>query len=94
MSMSSLTNDEYDSRRRFLDDLKLLSKTEHEKMFEILKTDMSDYTENSNGIFFDVSKLSADTFGKLQLYMEFCRTIRKEQAERDEEERRAQDMLR
>ena len=92
--MSSLTNEQYEVRRRFLEDLKSLSKTEHEKMFEILKDDMSDYTENSNGIFFDISKISEDTFAKLQAYMEFCRTIRKEQAERDEEERKAQDLLR
>ena len=92
--MSSLTNEEYEIRRRFLEDLKLLTKTEHEKIFELLKVDMSDYSENSNGIFFDISKVSQDTFAKLQTYMEFCRTIRKEQAERDEEERKAQDLLR
>jgi len=91
---SHLTNEEYETRRRFLEDLKALSKTEHEHIFTIIKTDMSDYTENSNGVFFDISKLSSDTFAKLEAYMEFCKTIRKEQFERDEEEREAQDQLR
>ena len=89
-----LTNEDYEARRHFLEDLKLLSKTEHEKIFEILRVDSSDYTENSNGIFFDVSKISNEVFSKLQAYMNFCRTIRKEQAERDEDERKAQDLLR
>ena len=89
-----LTNEEYEQRKKFLEDLKLLSKTEHAHIFELLKTDVSDYSENSNGIFFDISKISHETFLKLQTYMNFCMQIRKEQASRDEDERKAQEMLR
>jgi hypothetical protein len=91
---SILTNEEYDARKLFLEDLKLLSKTEHEHIFELLKADTSDYSENSNGIFFDVCKISQETFVKLQAYIKFCMEVRKEQASRDEDERKAQDMLR
>ena len=91
---SVLTNEDYESRKIFLDDLKLLSKTEHEHIFELLKADISDYSENSNGVFFDVSKIPQETFLKLQAYMKFCMEVRKEQASRDEDERKAQDMLR
>lgn len=94
MSTVNLTNEEYDTRKRFLEDLKLLSKTEHAKILEILQKWKADYSENSNGIFFDVSKISAETFKDIQAYMEFCRTVRQEQARRDEDERQAQDMLR
>ena len=89
-----LTNEEYELRRKFLEDLKILSKTEHENMFKILKEDVNDFSENSNGIFFDVSKIGATVFAKLQAYMDFCMQVRKEQASRDEDERKAQDMLR
>lgn len=89
-----LTNEEYELRRKFLEDLKILSKTEHENMFKILKEDVNDFSENSNGIFFDVSKIGNSAFAKLQVYMDFCMQVRKEQASRDEDERKAQDMLR
>jgi hypothetical protein len=91
--MSALTNDEYERRRYFLDDLKTLSKTEAFKVYEILKKNNVEYTENSNGIFFDLVKLSKETFTELSTYMEFCQTVRKEQASRDSEEREAQDLL-
>ena len=91
---SVLTNEEYESRKIFLEDLKLLSKTEHQHIFGLLKVDVTDYSENSNGVFFDVCKISQETFVKLQAYIKFCMEVRKEQASRDEDERKAQDMLR
>ena len=90
----SLTNEEYEERKRFLEDLKLLSKTEHEHIFSLLKEDNTEYSENSNGVFFDVSKINNEVFLKLQTYMQFCMEVRKDQATREEEERKAQDMLR
>jgi|UniRef100_A0A6C0K087 hypothetical protein len=91
--MSTLTNEEYERRRYFLDDLKILSKTEAFKIYEILKNNNVEYTENSNGIFFDLVKLSKETFDELNKYMEFCHAVRKEQSSRDNEERQAQDLL-
>lgn len=90
----SLTNEEYEERKRFLEDLKLLSKTEHEHIFSLLREDNTEYSENSNGVFFDVSKINNEVFLKLQTYMQFCMEVRKDQATREEEERKAQDMLR
>lgn len=81
----SLTNDEYDERRRFLEDLKGLTKTEHEKMLIILRNWNAEFSENSNGVFFDISKTPKEVFQDLQKYMTYCKTIRKEQAEREKE---------
>ena len=92
--MATLTDIEYDSRKKFLGDLKGLSKTESAKMFEIIKRHKMEYSENSNGIFFDIMKLSKEAFEEVQTYMEFCRTVQTEQKIRDETERLAQDMLR
>ena len=91
--MNNLTNEEYEQRRYFLDDLKILSKTESFKIFEILKRNNVEYTENSNGIFVDLVKISIETFDELKKYMDFCKTVRLEQSSRDNEERQAQDLL-
>jgi hypothetical protein len=89
-----MTSEEYDERKRFLEDLKLLSKTEHEKIFEIIHKERAEFTENSNGVFFDVCKLSPQVFKEIQVYMKFCSAIRNEQTERDMEEQKAQENLR
>lgn len=84
---------EYDERKQFLEDIKQLVKSEQEALFRILKTEKGDFTENRNGIFFDVSKLSTPLFKKLKEYMEFCRKNRDEFTQREEEERKAQELL-
>ena len=91
--MESLTNTEYESRKQLLTDLKILSKTEALKMFEILKKNKVEYSENSNGVFFDLTKVSEEVFQELHTYMEFCRKVRLEQTMRDEDERIAQENL-
>jgi hypothetical protein len=91
---SVLTPTEYEERKQCLEELKLLSKTEHIKIFEILKEHSVDYSENCNGIFFDLVKVSASAFSAIKQYLEFCSTIRNEESLREEEERKAQDCLR
>lgn len=86
MSVSTtLTDTEYEMRRTFLEELKGLTKAEQEKILEILRETKAEFSENSNGVFFDVAKLSAQTFEALEKYMEFCRCVRKDQAEREKE---------
>jgi ribonuclease HII len=92
-SAAALSAEEYDKRKLFLEDLKTLSKEEHKELFRILKQAKTEYTENSNGIFFDVSKVSSETFTALQQFMTFCLKNRQEFASREEEERTAQEAL-
>jgi hypothetical protein len=84
---------DYEERKQFLEDLKRLVKSEQEALFRILKTERADFTENSNGIFFDVSKLSVSLFQKIKDYMEFCRKNRDDFSQREEEERKAQELI-
>jgi hypothetical protein len=88
-----LSNKDYDLRKQMLSDLKLLSKTEYMKVFELIKKSKVEYSENSNGIFFDLSKVTDDVFQELVLYLEFCKKIRAEQSIRDEDERIAQENI-
>ena len=62
----------YDQRKQFFENLKILVKSEYEEIFRILKKNHEDYTENSNGIFFDVVAVSETTFEQFQEYMHFC----------------------
>lgn len=84
---------DYEERKQFLEDLKRLVKSEQEALFRILKTEKAEFTENSNGIFFDVSKLSVNLFQKVKDYMEFCRKNRDDFSQREEEERKAQELI-
>ena len=84
MSSTPLSNEEYDQRRAFVEELKRLSKTEQIKLFELLRAGKEDYSENSNGVFFDVAKVSKATFEKLQDYMSYCKTVREDLAGREE----------
>jgi hypothetical protein len=75
--------EKYEQRKLFLDDLKLLVKSEHEEIFRILKRDNISYTENSNGIFFDLLQISDETFEKVQNYMNLCKSQRNDEVNRN-----------
>ena len=84
---------DYEVRKQLLDDLKILNKLEQEEIFRILKTSNSIFTENSNGIFFDVSKLNQIVFEQLVSFISFCKQNRENFTSREEEEKRAQEIV-
>jgi hypothetical protein len=57
---------EYDRRKKFIEDLKQLEKEQYEDMFRILKQEEVEFSENYNGIFFDVSTLSSKVLEQLE----------------------------
>ena len=85
--------EDYELRKNFLESLKILNKSEKEELFRILTVTKSIFTENSNGIFFDVSKLSKDAFEQMIQFLEFCKKNRQDFLNREEEEKKAQDIL-
>jgi len=84
---------DYELRKQFLEDLKILNKSEKEEIFRILKDNDSIFSENSNGIFFDVSKLSNDAFELMLKFIDFCKKNRKDFEIREIEEKKVQDIL-
>lgn len=90
---ASLQQKDYDERKLFLDELKTLVKSEQEEMFRIVKAEKIEYSENSNGIFFDISAIPEPIFEKMKQFMEFCRKNRVDFADREEKEKLAQDAL-
>ncbi len=81
----TLSTEEYEQRKQFLEDLKQLEKSEYEEIYRLIHRDGVEYTENSNGVFFDLTHLSKDTFLKLWAFMELCKTQRKNEETRVKE---------
>lgn len=74
---------EYERRKDFLIALKKLHTSEYIDIVRILKQEKVDYSENTNGVFFDVAKLTQSTFDILEKYMIFVNANRKSLAERE-----------
>ena len=68
----------YEERKKVFDTIKVLVKSEQEEIFRIVRKSKESYTENSNGIFFDLSAVSDDTFMQIKDYLNFCSTTRQE----------------
>jgi hypothetical protein len=92
-SAATLTVEEYEQRKLFSDEVKSLTKDEMEEVYRILKSSKAEFSENSNGVFFDASKLPAEIFEKLQAFMVFCKKSRDDCNAREEEFKRARDAL-
>jgi len=72
----------YDERKTIFGYIKLLVESEQEDLFRIIRKSKENYTENSNGIFFDLSIVSDDTFSQIKEYINYCLKIRQEDSER------------
>ncbi len=72
----------YEERKVFLENLKVLVKSEYENIYRILVEQKQNFMKNSNGIFFDVMELSDDAFASINKYMEFCLQNRREEDDR------------
>jgi hypothetical protein len=72
----------YEERKKIFENIKGLVKSEYEEIYRILYKTKENYTENSNGIFFDLNTISDETFSNIKEYIEFCLKTRQEDANR------------
>lgn len=72
----------YEHRRILHENIKQLVKSEYEQIFRILKKYDELYTENSNGIFFDVTTIRAETYTDIRKFLDFCIENRSKEQER------------
>lgn len=86
-------SDDYEIRKQILEEIKLLNKIEQEGLFRIIKSTRSPYSENSNGIFFDILKLNKESFNEVKQFLEFCKQNRIAFEDREKEEKLAQEAL-
>ena len=55
-----------DLKKKFLEDIKGLEKGILEDIFRVIRANNIEYSENSNGIFFDLAPLDTAVFNQLQ----------------------------
>jgi hypothetical protein len=72
----------YEERKKVFEYIKVLVKPEQEEVFRIIRKTKENYTENSNGIFFDLTTISDDSFNQIKEYLDFCLKTRQEDADR------------
>lgn len=78
-----LAPDEYERRKSFLEALKGLTKAEHVEIVRILQRYEVIFSENANGIFFNVGNLEQDVFDILYQFLNFTQSNRRDLAERE-----------
>ena len=62
----------YEERRNIFEHIKVLVDSEQQEIFRIIRKTKENYTENSNGIFFDLSTVSDESFQQIKEYLDFC----------------------
>jgi hypothetical protein len=85
MSSPALSKEEYEIRKLFLEELKHLTNDQYQEVFRIIKRNEVEYSENSNGIFFDVCSLSSDIFKQLEQIIELSKVQNKCEEDRTKE---------
>jgi len=83
MNPGVLSSDEYERRRQFLDGLKTLTKAEYIEIVRILQKHEVEFSENANGVFFNVSNLAQPIFDALELFLRFTQSNRRDLADRE-----------
>ena len=74
---------EYSRREQFLESLKTLGEPEYLEILRLLQKKNVHYSENANGVFFDVAALDQETFDSLEQFIEFVKKNRAELSERE-----------
>jgi dsDNA-specific endonuclease/ATPase MutS2 len=72
----------YDERKKIFEDIKQLQQPEQEELFRIIRKTKEIYSENSNGIFFDLTNISEEGFQNIKEYLSFCFRTRQEHEDR------------
>ena len=72
----------HEERKKVFEYMKVLVKPEQEEIFRIIRKTKDNYTENSNGIFFDLATISEEAFNQIKEYLNFCLKTRQEDATR------------
>ena len=68
----------YKERKQIFDNITILVKPEQEEVFRIIRKNKVVYTENSNGIFFDLTNITDDVLEQIKEYIDFCLKTRQD----------------
>jgi formylmethanofuran dehydrogenase subunit E len=82
--LQSLSNEDYERRKKLWESIKSLGRPEQEELFRIIRREGVEFSENTNGVFFDISKISETTLEQIEKFIQFCRENREAFTKRDE----------
>jgi hypothetical protein len=63
----------YERRKKLAEELKILSKDQYEEVYRIIKRAGAPYSENSNGIFFDLNVVTDEVADQLAHFIQLVR---------------------
>ena len=72
----SLLPEEYERRKQFLQELTSLTTAESSEIVRILRMHKFNYSENTNGVFFNVAAVPQALFNELDTFIQFTKTNR------------------
>ena len=61
-------------RNKIIENIKNLNLFEHQEIFKIIRKDNIKYSENSNGVFVNMNKLSDNTIYEIDRFITYCNT--------------------
>jgi hypothetical protein len=79
-----MDNAEYERRKEFCAEMKSLSKSEYIEIARILREHSVPFSENRNGLYFDLALLPQEVFDSLIKFREFVKRNSKELEKRNE----------
>lgn len=74
--MPGLSIEEYDRRKQFLQEISSLTTAELIEIVRILRAHKFAYSENTNGVFFNLAAVPQDLFEDLNSFIQFTKTNR------------------
>jgi hypothetical protein len=74
--MTTLSPEEYARRKQFLQEITSLTNAELIEIVRILRTHKFSYSENSNGVFFNIATVPQPLFEDLDKFIQFTKTNR------------------
>ena len=80
---SKLPAEEYVRRRAFLESMTGLTRAEYMEIVRILQKHDTQYSENHNGIFLNLTTLSQEVFDALERFLVFTQRNRENLSDRD-----------
>lgn len=75
----------YEDRKKMFEIMKILVTSEQEEIYRIIRKTKETYTENSNGIFFDLASISEQSYLQIKEYLNYCIKTRQEMDSREKE---------
>jgi hypothetical protein len=66
-----MSGEDYEQRKRIFDEIKRFTRVEQEALFRLLRDNQESFSENSNGIFFDLMNVSELTVKEIKKLIVF-----------------------